>query len=93
MNNLSSFTTNRKTHIIVGDRDYVNSHGKSPRGTGLWAFELEWRYGDGSTKTEARMSSPTMSLASAIKEVKDDIKRTTSILNVWVQEVRINIQG
>jgi hypothetical protein len=66
--------------------EYVNSHGKAPRGSGMWAFEVNGTDGDGRYTSETYFISGKFADAKreAARRLKQDVGGVKQVVEVKV---------
>jgi len=66
--------------------EYVNSHGKEPRGRGLWLLKLTGTDGEGRYTDETYMVAGTLAQArkQAVKRMKQEIGGVKTVVGVTV---------
>lgn len=67
----------------IDKSDYVNSHGKDPKGHGLWFFEFGLQRKDDPSKTTYETVQETGNFASALKAAKRKVEKETGFKAVY----------
>jgi len=90
---------NKKIEVVVSDRDYVSSHGNSPRYAqrGRWALKIIWKFDEPFTKnTEEIRWTPwdkRFTVTEAIRWAKREAKLETQKTVFQIAAINIIVQG
>lgn len=83
-----------QTRVMISSGNYVRSHGKTPRGRGLWALELAFAFADGGDEAQLVFAPTRSTLTDAVKWAKKVAKLTCeSQLPRRVDSVDIFVMG